>query len=63
MAIADDVSGLQMWKKFFYSLGISEVYPEKKPHQYSLGWNDFFIISSYDVVCLVVPEKARIFGL
>ena len=28
-----------------------------------LGWNDFFIIGSYDVVCLVVPEKARIFGL
>ena len=30
--------------------------------QLPLGWNDFFIISSYAVVCLVVPEKARIFG-
>ena len=31
--------------------------------QFVVGWNDFFIISSYDEVCLVVPEKTIIFGL
>ena len=35
----------------------------KKVMIYILGWSHFFFICSYDETCLVVPEKARNFGL